>query len=146
VITQNAQRIVDARLRGFKPDGLVLVSMVGHVVAENPVVHAVPDVNYDWRWVRGLEVCVYVDGRGDWAETVKAIAQHKPAYLAIWNSAHQWGADVYLVPTSDDIGKPMRQWGWQLDFLAWLDFQNDDFFTSRTYARDEKGMPYAVNP
>ena len=146
MIAPNAQPIVDARLRGLKPDGLVLVSMVGHVVAANPVVRAVPIAAYDWRWVRGLEVCLYIGEHCDWVETLKAIAKQKPAYLAIWNLAAQWGARVFLVPMPEEVEKPMRLWTWELDFLAWLDFQNDDFVASRTYERDERGMPYAINP
>lgn len=146
MIAANAQPIIDARLRGLKPDSLVLVSMVGPVAAENPVVRAVPAVAYDWRWAHGLEVCVYIDDRCDWVATVKAIAKHRPAYLAIWNCIERWGARVFLVPTPEEVEKPQRLWQWQLDFLAWLDFQNDDFVACRTYERDARGMPYAVNP
>lgn len=145
MIAANAQPIIDARLRGLKPDGLVLVSMVGGVDVTNPVVRATPAVEYDWRWVRGLEVCVYVGDRNDWADTLKEIAKCQPAYLAIWNCIDRWGARVFLVPTPDEVEQPQRLWQWQLDFLEWLDFQNDDFYTCRTYARDERSMPYAIN-
>lgn len=146
MIAPNAQPIIDARLQGLKPDGLVLVSMAGNVLADNQVVRAVPAVTYDWRWVRGLEICVYVDECCEWVPTLKAIAKQRPAYLAIWNSAAKWGARVFLVPTPEEVEKPMRLWTWELDFLVWLDFQNDDFVACRTYERDERGMPYALNP
>lgn len=145
MIALNAQPIVDARMRGFKPDDLVLVSLVGHVSAANPVVRAIPGTLYDWRWVRDLELCVYVGERGDWVQTLKAIALQRPAYLAIWNCSEHWGARVYLVPRTDDIERPQRQWQYELDFLPWLDFQNDDFLQCRAYARSPEGMPYAVN-
>jgi hypothetical protein len=142
----NAQPILNARLRGFKPNELTLVSMVGHVNAANHVVRAVPAVDYDWRWVHGLEICVYVGERGDWVDTVKAIARQRPAYLAIWNCTDHWGAQVYLIPAAEDIAKPVREWSYQLDFLPWLDFENDDFIEGRTYQRTPEGMPYAVDP
>jgi hypothetical protein len=142
----NAQPIVDARLRGFKPDELILVSLVGHVAAANHVVRAVPSVAYDWRWVHGLEVCVYVGERMDWVDTVKAIALQRPAYLGLWDCSKHWGAEVYLVPTGDDVAKPVREWTYQLDFLSWMDFQSADFIEGRTYNRTSEGMPHAVNP
>jgi len=146
MIAPHAQPIIDARLRGLKPDCMVLISMVGRLIVENPVVYPTHGVDYDWRWVPGLEVCVYLDERDDWVDMVKAIAKHEPEYLAIWNRAHQWGAQMYLVPTSDDVSKPRSQWEFELTFSPWLDFQNNDFVSGRTYKRDEKGMPYAVDP
>lgn len=144
MIAINAQPIVDARLRGFKPSELVLISLVGFVNAENHVVRAIPGTTYDWRWVRDLEVCAYVGENMDWVDTVKAIAKQRPAHLCLWNCFDHWGARVYLVPTADDIAKPVRQWGYELDFLPWLDFQNQDFIECRTYARNKEGMPHAV--
>jgi hypothetical protein len=145
MIALNAQPIIDARMRGLKPDDLVLVSLVGHVHAENHTVRAIPGVAYDWRWVRGLDLCVYIGERQDWVDVLKAIALHRPAYLSLWNSAEQWGAQVYLVPTADDLARPQRQWTHELDFLPWLDFQNHDFIECRTYSRTPEGMPHAVS-
>jgi hypothetical protein len=144
MIALNAQPILDARLQGFKPSELILVSLTGHVHAENHTVRALPCTAYDWRWVHGLELCVYVGERSDWVDTVKAIALQRPAYLGLWNCVDQWGARVYLIPTADDIAKPARQWAYELDFLPWLDFQNDDFLACRTYGRSPEGMPHAA--
>lgn len=144
MIALNAQPILDARLRGFKPSELVLVSLVGHLHAENHTVRAIPATPYDWRWARDLELCVYVGERGDWVDTLKAIARQRPAYLSIWNCIEHWGAQVYLIPTAADIARPVREWTYELDFLPWLDFQNDDFLTCRAYARSPEGMPHAV--
>jgi hypothetical protein len=133
-------------MRGFKPDELVLVSLVGHVHAQNHVVRAAPGVEYDWRWVHGLEVCVYVGDAPNWYDTVKAIARQRPEHLMLWNCADCWGANVYLIPTEEDIAKPIREWEYELDVLPWLDFQNDDFTVGRTYTRTPQGIPHAVNP
>lgn len=127
MIAANAQAILDARLQGFKPDELVLVSLVGHVSAANHTVLAIPATTYDWRWVRDLELCVYIGEGQDWVGTLKAIALQRPAYLSLWNTAERWGARVYLIPTAADIAKPVRQWAYELDFLPWLDFQNEEF-------------------
>ena len=61
MIAKNAQPIIDARLRGKKPADMVIVSLVGPVGMENPTVFADPAQQYDWRWCRGLDVCVYLD-------------------------------------------------------------------------------------
>jgi hypothetical protein len=127
MIAANAQPILDARMRGFKPDEMVLVSLVGKINAANHTVHAKPHIAYDWRWVRDLDVCVHVDQQTDWVPALKAIASERPKHLSLWNSAESWGAKVYLVPTAEDVSKPVRQWAYELDFLPWLDFQNEEF-------------------
>lgn len=127
MIAANAQPILEARLRGFKPDELVLVSLIGRIDAANHTVRAIPSNAYDWRWVRDLELCVYIGDGQDWVDTLKAIALQRPAYLSLWNTAERWGARSYLVPTAADIAKPVRQWTYELDFLPWLDFQNEEF-------------------
>lgn len=139
----NAKPILDARLRGFKPAEMVIVSLVGHVESQNHIVRAVSAAPYDWRWVADLDVCLYVGDLVDCRQTLKAIALHRPAYLCVWNCFEHWGAHVYLIPTADDVTKPVRQWTYELDYLEWLDFQNDDFIEGRTYKRNAQGIPYA---
>lgn len=144
MIAPNAQPILDARLRGLKPDELVLISLIGNIGAANHTVRAIPATAYDWRWARDLELCVYVGEQQDWVGILKAIAMQRPAYLGLWNTAERWGAQVYLIPTAEDIAKPVRQWAYELDFLPWLDFQNNDFIECRAYARSPEGMPHAT--
>jgi hypothetical protein len=145
-LPKKAEAIVQARMKGLRPAGLVIVSLCGRVLTQQPLVLAEPGVAYEWRWVRGLDVCVYVGDRDDWALTVKAIALAEPANLDVWNPDGQWGAHVYLVPTAEDVDKPVSMWVRELDFLEWMDFQNKDFVTGRTYARGLGGVPYAVDP
>lgn len=127
MIATNAKQIIDARLRGLKPSDLVLVSMVGHVNAENHVVRADPGVVYDWRWVRDLELVMVVGERCDWADTMKAIGLQRPTYLGLWNGAGRWGAHAYLIPSAADVARPVARWTYELDFLPWLDFQNEEY-------------------
>lgn len=141
----NAQMILDARLKGFKPADMVIVSLVGPVGAENPTVFAKIGVKYDWRWVRGLDLCMYLSDEDDWPALLKEIALHRPEHLSLWNHADKWGAEVFLAPTAADVSKPVRNWKYELDFTPWMDFQNKDFIECRTYQRDQNGMPYAVN-
>lgn len=141
----NAQMILDARLKGFKPADMVIVSLVGPVGADNPTVFAKLGTKYDWRWVRGLDLCLYFTDEDEWSELVKEIALQRPEHISLWNNVGNWGATAYLSPTAADIGLPVRRWKYELDFTPWMDFQNKDFIECRTYARDQNGMPYAVN-
>lgn len=144
-LATNADKILAARLRGMKPADMVIVSLVGPVAAENPVVLAEALDAYDWRWVRGLDVCMYLNDEQDWPGILKAIALHRPASLTLWNLMDQWGAEVYLVPAAADMGRPVRHWKYELDFLPWMDFQNTDFAYRRTYGRNEYGVPFQCN-
>ncbi|CUI02638.1 hypothetical protein BN2497_53 [Janthinobacterium sp. CG23_2] len=146
MIARGAEPILAARRRGMKPDEMIRVSLVGSLCHGNHVVYAEPGAAYDWRWVRDLDVCVCIGPSADWAATAKAIAMQRPAHLSLWNSYEQWGAKVYLIPTAEDIKKPIERWTYELDFQPWMDFQNMDFIAGRTYARAPGGMPYALNP
>jgi hypothetical protein len=145
-LPKNAEPIVRARMNGLRPAGLVIVSLRGRVLTQQPLVLAEPDGAYDWRWVRGLDVCVYLPDGDDWALTLKAIALARPANLDVWNPTGKWGAHVYLVPTAQDVIKPVPMWFYELNFLEWMAFQNKDFITGRTYARGPGGVPYAIDP
>lgn len=146
MLADGAEPILRARLRGLRPAELVIVSLVGGLPVSNPVVRARAELAYDWRWVRELDLCLYMNLGQDWVTLLKAIALQRPARLYVWCDGAGWGAQVYLVPTAEDVARPVRLWGFELDFLPWMDFQNSDFLTGRSYARGPGGMPYAVDP
>jgi hypothetical protein len=143
----NAAPIVAARLKGMKPQEMIRVSLVGSLVHGNHVVHAKTDIAHDWRWVHDLDICLCIGAEHDWAPTLKEIALHRPEHLSVWNTYEHWGAKVYLVPTKDDIEqcRPVSDWEYELDLSEWMGFQNDDFLSGRTYARNQHGVPYAVH-
>lgn len=145
MIPPGSEKIIAARMKGKKPAAMVLVTLgEAPTGVDNPVVKASPAIAYDWRFVRGLEVCVYVTDDDDWPMLVKDIAMQRPDYLGLWNRVGKWGAHVYLPPTADSVDKPVRNWRYELDFLPWMDFENQDFVERRRYERDENGMPYAI--
>lgn len=144
MIPQGAEPIIAARLKGKRPADMVIVSLGEKPDCLNPIVYAKTGIAYDWRWVRGLEVCVYITNDDDWPDLVKDIAMHRPAYLELWNYVEKWGAHVYLIPTAQTVDRPVRQWRFELDFLPWMDFQNKDFIERRRYERDQNGIPYAI--
>lgn len=147
MIARNAQSILNARKRGMKPNEMICISLVGTLCNANYVTQADSAETYDWRWTHDLDVCVYVGPSMDWAPVLKAIALCRPAHLSLWNAYEHWGAKVYLIPTQAEVEmcKPVAQWKYELDFLPWMDFQNEDFFNGRTYARTPEGMPYAID-
>jgi hypothetical protein len=132
-LARNADPILAARRRGLKPGEMVMVSLVGRIDSANITVFADPDIAYDWRWVHGLDVCVWIGDEPHWVSAVKAIAQARPDYLCVWHCRQGWGARIFLVPTAEDVSKPKHLWSFELDYLEWLDFQNRDFIEGRTY-------------
>ena len=136
MIALNAEPIIAARIKGRKPAELIRVSLVGSLCHGNHVVTADPAKEYDWRWVRDLDICVHIGPSSDWYETLKAIALQRPEHLSLWSTYEHWGAKVYLIPTAEDIKLPVKDWLYELDISEWHDFQNADFLTGRTYARN----------
>jgi hypothetical protein len=143
-LAHGAEPILRARLKGKRPADMVLIVLGASVQTDNPVVYAQCDERYDWRWVRGLDVCVYLTNDDDWPGIVTEIARCWPAHVELWNRVDQWGAHAYLAPTPDTVDKPRPMWKFDLDFLPWMAFQNDDFIAGRRYARDQQGVPYAI--
>lgn len=145
MIPEGADAIIAARLKGFKPAAMILVTMSEKPQGvDNPIIVAKHGVAYDWRWVRGLEVCMCVADDDDWPLLLEDIAKQNPEYLGLWNYQSEWGTHVYYLPTIDTIDRPRRQWRRELDFLPWMDFENKDFKDRRRYERDENGIPYAI--
>lgn len=127
MIPAGAQKIIDARSRGFKPSELILVSLIGRINEPNPTVYARPGQNYDWRWVRGLKVCVYADETVNWKPTLIAIAKERPEWLALWDMPGAEGAEAAYLPNVDDLGKPRHQWRWDIYFQPWVECENKAF-------------------
>jgi hypothetical protein len=144
MIADHADKIVAARLKGQRPADMVLIFLNAPLKTNNPYVVARPGIAYDWRWVRGLDLCLYVTDADDWGALAKDIAMQRPGYLGIWNHEAKWGATIWLIPTADDVTRAVRQWRYEIDFTVWMDFQNADFLGCVRYARDEYGIPYKI--
>ncbi len=127
MIASNAQPILDARRKGYKPVEMILVSLIGRINEPNHTVYANPRTEYEWKWARGLQVCIYTSTGVDWRLVARSIASERPSFLMIWDVDNRQGANVYLLPHPADIDKPKNQWRWSLDFLPWLSIQNQEF-------------------
>ena len=98
MIATNAKKIVDLRANGYRPNEMILVSLVGKIDELNHTVFAMPKFEYDWRWCAGLDICVYADSSVDWMPTVVAISQAKPRYLSLWDFDRKEGSEIWLLP------------------------------------------------
>lgn len=127
MIASNAQPILDARKKGYKPAEMILVSLIGRINETNHTVYANPQKEYDWKWTRGLEICIYTSLGINWRAVARSIASERPSYLAIWCADSRQGAQAFLLPNPADIDKPKNQWRWNLDFLSWMPCQNEEF-------------------
>lgn len=128
MIAPNAQEILDARLQGLKPAEMILVSLVGTLREVNHTVLASPHEVYDWRWVRGLDICVYIDAKVEWRRTVLALAHCCPGQLFLWDITSRRGANVYLKPSHPaSEARDARSWKWILDFSSWFECENEAY-------------------
>jgi hypothetical protein len=127
ILPNGAKQVVDARKRGFKPAEMLIVSLIGPVDELNHTIFANPAGEYDWRWMVGLDACVFVRQGVDWRPVTMAIARAKPRWLGLYDVDRFQGADVWALPKVADIDKPQSQWRYQLEFMPWLSFQNKEF-------------------
>lgn len=128
MIPTNAKSIVKARMQGFKPAEMIMVSLVGKISHPNHTVLADPKLTYDWRWLRDLDVCVFITPECNWRDTTLAICRAMPRYMWLWDTVSQRGANVYLKPSHPaSEEKPVSEWVWILNFASWFDCQNEGF-------------------
>ncbi|MBW9336221.1 hypothetical protein FEE59_22140 [Herbaspirillum sp. RU 5E] len=128
-LPKGAQPILDARMRGQKPNELILVSLIGPLAEANHTVFVNPNGAYDWRWVIGLQLCVMVNAETRQAArgVLLAIGKDSPAQLHVWNVDQFKGARVVVLPNPADIEMPRASWRWAMDFDPWSDFDNENF-------------------
>lgn len=98
MIATNAKKIVDLRANGYRPNEMILVSLVGKIDELNHTIFALPKAKYDWSWCANLDICVYADSSVDWMATVAAISEAKPNYLALWDVDRKEGAEFWRLP------------------------------------------------
>lgn len=130
MIPAGAQKIIEVRAKGFKPNEMILVSFIGRINEPNHTVYAVPNRDYDWSWVKGLQVCIYATSGIEWAKAALAMALAKPAYLGIWDAGRSEGAELWTEVPVIDIEKPKNQWRRVLAYMPWTPGQNWRFACS----------------
>ena len=127
IIPNGAQKVIDARKRGFKPAEMLIISLCGTVNELNHTIYANPDADYDWRWMIGLKACIFVKSGVKWRKQTMDIARANPDWLGFYDVDRFEGAEVWAGPFVDDIEKPSSQWRWKLNFIPWMPSQNREF-------------------
>jgi hypothetical protein len=131
LLPKYSERLLALRLDGKDPDEMVIVSLDGLQTEYIDNYQMVCDASkrYDWRLCMGLEVCLLVrqsiPGLMDFMlDMAKGI---RPGRVYIWDIDAHVGASLYALPTVGSIDRPPAQWGWELDAIPWLPFQNERF-------------------
>lgn len=126
-IAPTARLIVEARQHGQKPELMVILSQVGPLPnLQNPVV-LVNRIDYDWRWVKGLDVCIYTDNTHPWMPLLKSVLLCLPRKTLVWDVFLRRGRYGYLlVPKNAATGE--FDWSARIaDTEEWTDFENHSF-------------------
>lgn len=128
-----ARSILESRIKGDKPSDLVIVSLVGSLPDGNPVVLA-DGPEFDWRWCRGLEICIFGKVGTPNRQTAIAIGMNLPAKLFLWDVEAKVGTDVIVHLRESGLQKPASQIGmadWTAILDPWIDWQNRMFEEAR---------------
>lgn len=128
MLPYGARPIVEARMQGKRPAEMLVVSLVGHLDEMNPVVVADPSKAYDWRFVIGLEVCVFAKPGVKFHPVVCELYRHAPAWIGLWDVESQEGADC-IVHLKPEAMNKSRFVGADFDaiYWPWLKSENKEF-------------------
>lgn len=132
LLPKYSDRLLALRLDGKDPAELVFISLDGLQTEYIDNYQMVCDVNksYDWRLLRGLDVCLLIrasipnlmDFMLDMCRGIK------PGRMYIWDIDTYLGAELYAHPTLETIVLHRDLWEWELDCIAWMPRQNEEFF------------------
>ncbi|WP_116312808.1 hypothetical protein [Cupriavidus taiwanensis] len=115
-------------MKGQRPADLLIVSLVGPVDEQNPVIVAQPGKEYDWRFMLGLKACVFARLGVRFTPVVLQIAAQWPEWLAVWDVDAKEGADCIAHIKLDCLDK--RKFG-AADMAAiywpWTAYENKQF-------------------
>lgn len=131
MIAPGADSIIKERLRGFRPADTVVVSLVGPFAVDNPVVMPEVGKQYDWRWIKGLDVALLIASSIDWKQTAFDIKQASPEYLCLWDIHSHRGAQIVWKPYTTkppSLSVELRGWHFGLDYSAFHDEDNKVFW------------------
>lgn len=139
MIPTNAIKIIELRKRGYKPDEMIIVSLVGRLDELNHVIYADYRKEYDWKFLKGLEVCIFANSAVDYKKTLLAIAKVKTSFLGLWDVDRLEGADFNYLPNLEPLHKPNHALKMSLYPNIWINMQNKMF-------NNQDWMQNAINP
>lgn len=126
-IPNGAQEIIDANRANKRPGEMVIVSLVGNLPEMNKTL-VVDGPYYDWRFVYGLEICIFSRPGKPTIPTAMGIGRNFPGRLYVWDVENREGADgnVLLKPESIDKVYFMPD-DWTVIWWPWTRWQNKKF-------------------
>lgn len=131
MIAPGADSIIKERMRGFRPADTVVVSLVGPFAVQNPTVLPEIGKQYDWRWIKGLDVALLIASSIDWKQIAFDIKQAGPEYLCVWDIHTHRGAQVVWRPYQtkpEAFSFELRGWHFGLDYSAFHEEDNKVFW------------------
>ncbi len=126
-IPNGAQEVIDARKRGLKPAGMLIISLIGNTGESNHTVFANPSSTYDWRWIIGLDACLYFRHGVNWEPTALQISRCNARWFSVWDMDRFKGADAISIPFIEDLDKPANRRRDRLALFRWPKFENEIF-------------------
>jgi hypothetical protein len=134
MIAPGSEGILKTRLKGYRPTDTIVVSLVGRVEVDNPQALPERSVKYDWRWVKGLDIAIFINATVDWRNTAMEIKQADPRYLCIWDVDSNRGAQILWQPVcvageaKNTEGMVLScGWYWRMDFSNFHEEDNGVF-------------------
>jgi hypothetical protein len=108
----DAMKLWDMRISGFKPNDMVMISLIGELTTGRWQIYPSPEVHpkkYEWRWVRDLQICLVYDSTCN-KDKVKAIALEIAKNKSIGDQAKTDGftGSLFLWNTSLKAGAHMK--------------------------------------
>lgn len=128
-LPHGAQPILQARLKGETVLDLVIVSLVGQLDEGNPVVVACGP-EYDWRFCRGLQVCIFGKVGTPNRQTAMAIGSNIPSRLYLWDVEAKEGTELIVHLRESALNKRPGEFktsDWTAILWPWSDWQNRTF-------------------
>lgn len=125
VLPLNGDQLLTMRLRRQDPDGLVIISFVGRHehFTENFTLSAKSGKQYDWRIIKGLNVCLLIKpGLEGVAKSMMDVTR-EAGNAQCWDVERRVGCELSALPTVESITR--SQWQWKLDAIPWTAGQNE---------------------
>ncbi len=113
MIPKGAQPILDARMRGKRPEHPVIVNLTQRWCSYEPWIKARPNHTYDWEWARALDVIIVAESGDSIISTVEGVGKVTGG-LRVWLIDREVGWDVSVWPNPDDVWKSPDKWRWQI--------------------------------
>lgn len=124
------EAILLSRMRKVAPKMVILSLLPTRFrfsVEPYALVRAIPGKNYDWRFLKKLEVMVVCNQESLNSGFFEQLCKEAMPVRA-WLYDERKGTDVYLWPTDESAQREdIKSWVWELRFDPFLDFQNRDW-------------------